>query len=213
VGSRATVAHDEVITALVAFAGDANIVGGVTGDVLAIGGDVWVSPAAVIHGSVVSLGGEVHVQDGASIAGNRVRLQAPTAPSATLALAATGLLAAGLAPRVSADVATDLRASPARHLFRGLVWGAVSLTSAALFTSTVVGVPVALAVIAAAGAAMVAGLGGLLRTPPGGLAGALGAGVALTAASTIPGVGPLVPALTASAAIGAGVGLWRRAPT
>ncbi len=69
IGGSVTISrHDEVEDA-VAVGGDAKIYGTVMGSAVAVGGDIYLGPDAVVHDDCVSVGGEIHMSQGAVVYG------------------------------------------------------------------------------------------------------------------------------------------------
>jgi len=70
IGGGVDVRADEVINGdVVAILGDATVDGGVTGNVVAVGGDVTLGPNAAVEGDVTVVGGQLHRDNMAVIAG------------------------------------------------------------------------------------------------------------------------------------------------
>lgn len=73
IGGGVIVAEDEVITGdVVAVGGDVEVHGKVMGDAVAVGGRVHVYPDAKVHGDAVSVGGKVRVEEGGQVYGEKV---------------------------------------------------------------------------------------------------------------------------------------------
>ena len=73
IGSGVEVGEDEVITGdVVAVGGDVEVHGKVMGDAVAVGGQVHVYPDAVVRGDAVSVGGKVRVDEGGQVNGEKV---------------------------------------------------------------------------------------------------------------------------------------------
>jgi hypothetical protein len=73
VGSDIEVGKDEVVTGdVLAVGGDLRIQGHVEGNAVSMGGDIYLDPTARVDGDVVCMGGELHEEPGASVGGKRV---------------------------------------------------------------------------------------------------------------------------------------------
>ncbi|HET9886012.1 MAG TPA: hypothetical protein VFR10_00770 [bacterium] len=73
IGSGVEIGEDEVITGdVVAVGGDVDVHGKIMGDAVAVGGEVHVYPDAVVRGDAVSVGGKTRVDEGAQVNGERV---------------------------------------------------------------------------------------------------------------------------------------------
>ena len=80
-GGDVTVKAGEAVGSdVVVVLGSAHVEGRVDGDVVAVGGSVFLGPKADVQGSVTSVGGQVARADGAKVGGeiNEVRVSAPT---------------------------------------------------------------------------------------------------------------------------------------
>lgn len=66
--------NEQVGDAVVAIGGSVRVLGRVNGDVVAIGGGVYLGPKANVRGSVTSIGGLVRREDGAQVRGEVVEL-------------------------------------------------------------------------------------------------------------------------------------------
>lgn len=62
---------------IIVISGDATIKGSVAGDVLVIGGDIFVDPTGYIKGDAVAIGGKVKKEEGAKITGSTFALTLP----------------------------------------------------------------------------------------------------------------------------------------
>lgn len=69
-----TVFEGSTVDEAVAYGGKLDVLGHVTGDAVAFGGDIHLGPKAVVDGDVTSFGGKVLKEDGAQIRGERVQL-------------------------------------------------------------------------------------------------------------------------------------------
>jgi hypothetical protein len=73
VGSDITVEKDQrVIGNVMAVGGDVKVKGHVEGDVVSMGGDVFLEAGARVDGDVVTMGGELHEEEGVIVGGKRV---------------------------------------------------------------------------------------------------------------------------------------------
>lgn len=73
IGGSVVIDEDEVITGdVVAVGGDVDVHGKVMGDAVAVGGKVHVYPDAAVRGDAVSVGGKVRVDEGGEVNGERV---------------------------------------------------------------------------------------------------------------------------------------------
>ncbi len=72
-GSVIVQKHEEVDDA-VAVGGDAKVYGTVNGSAVAVGGDIYLGPDAVIHDDCVSVGGEIRMSQGAVVYGEIVEV-------------------------------------------------------------------------------------------------------------------------------------------
>ena len=72
-GSDIVVHEGQVVTGdVVAMGGDVTVNGHVEKDVVAMGGDVFLGPRGIVDGQVVTLGGKLHEQPGSHVGGQRV---------------------------------------------------------------------------------------------------------------------------------------------
>ncbi|MFQ6604910.1 MAG: hypothetical protein ACE5D8_05070 [Fidelibacterota bacterium] len=74
IGGSVTVPRYNEVENVVAVGGDAKVYGTAYGDVVAVGGDVYLGPDARIHGDCVSVGGTIHLSDGAMVYGELVEV-------------------------------------------------------------------------------------------------------------------------------------------
>lgn len=192
----AGVAQDDVVV----LAGPVTIAGQVGGDVVALDGPVRLLRTAQVTGDV--LGGDtVTVADGAHVGGTvrdkvSFTLAAPTAAlgallaSAAIAVSALLVLLVGLllAPRGLERVADTARTAPATTAAWGLAVGIAVPVAAVVAGATVLGLPLALALLLGAALLWIVGLaaasfaiGRLFVRPPQSRVGALFAGWGVTA--------------------------------
>lgn len=88
-GPEITVGEGQSTEEAIAIWHDVHVVGHVTGDALAIGGDVVVHAGGQVDGDAVSIGGSVRVDEGGHVAGDKVALGFGPAPSPTPASSAS----------------------------------------------------------------------------------------------------------------------------
>lgn len=74
IGGSISVAEHEQVENAVAVFGSADVKGLVTGNLVAVGGDIHLGPLAVVRGDVVAVGGRVVTEQGALIAGSTTEL-------------------------------------------------------------------------------------------------------------------------------------------
>lgn len=181
-GDDVVVGADEAVEgSLVVIGADARVDGSVSGDVVVVGGELTVGPAARVQGDAVAVGGAFERSAG-SIVGGTPNAGSPSAvefstralPSGSagrfvrwavfLALElAVGLLFLGTWPERSRNVRRTIEAAPATALLLG---GLVSLGLAllvVLLTITVVGILALPLVTVVTGVAWLAGLAGLFE--------------------------------------------------
>lgn len=149
-GSQTVAAGETVRGTIAAWNGDLDVRGTVTGNAVAIGGDVVLHPGAVVHGDAVAVGGEVR-NDGGTVDGEMRALSALTvgplqsAPQRTpmeatrraaglavgwyLVLAAIGVVVALFARRNLETIAERIRDDFSRSFLYGVL-GQVALLPA-----------------------------------------------------------------------------------
>ncbi len=77
IGDDLFVAVDERVTDAVVIGGNLTVYGRVAGNAVAIGGDVFLGPQAVVRGNAVSVGGTITRESGAEIFGNVTQITVP----------------------------------------------------------------------------------------------------------------------------------------
>ena len=78
VGADIEVGEDQIVTGdVLAMGGDVTVLGRVEGNVVAMGGDVYLESTARVKGDVVCVGGELHEEPGAQVSGQRVTAMGP----------------------------------------------------------------------------------------------------------------------------------------
>lgn len=141
---------------LVSLTGPVDVYGTVTGEVIAIGGDVRLHPGARVEGDAVSLGGQVVVAEGAELVGASVDLRdgkhrsthtPPEARSAHhaawwMGLAGISVLVGGLWPRRVESAGRWIQEEPLRAGVYGFAISSTLLSLALVFAVTVIGLPV-----------------------------------------------------------------------
>src|SRR5262245_58424207 len=157
--SDATVAPNErVIGDVVAVFGNADVSGDVSGDVVAVLGQVRLHKGAVVDGDVVSVGGRLQQEDGVSVNGETVSVgllpfawSLPALPVLLgivaawwLVSAAVGWLFVRLFPVPSARVAITCARRTALSLVLGILSLPLMLVATVLLFVTVVGIPLAI---------------------------------------------------------------------
>jgi hypothetical protein len=141
---------------LVSLTGPVDVYGTVTGEVVAVGGDVRLHPGARVEGDAVSLGGEVVQAEGAELLGAAVDLhnpdhrsthERPEARSAHhaawwMGLAGISVLVGGLWPRRVESAGRWIQQEPLRAGIYGFAISSTLLSLALVFAVTVIGLPV-----------------------------------------------------------------------
>ncbi len=161
-------AHARVQSNAVAILGSVTVHGTVNGDVVAVLGDVVLSPTAVVIGDIVTVGGALRrspeaqvrgqiteVSFGRIFAGGLGRLGFPVVPGVFRVFYVAGLFALALvlwalAPRHVDVVVSTIAAEPARSALWGLTALVLLLPLVIVLSITIIGIPVALAVVLAA---------------------------------------------------------------
>lgn len=176
-GSDIVVREGQVVTGdVVAMGGDVTIDGHVEKDVVAMGGDVFLGPTGRVDGQVVTLGGKLHEQPGSHVGGQRVTAEGlprgwfpgllgwmgvvssgvkamwTIAKMTLLLLIAWGITQ--LAPQRTRTAVDAFKNEPVKSLGFGLLAWALAIPSvvalalvAAILCITIIGIPLALAVI------------------------------------------------------------------
>jgi hypothetical protein len=213
----------EVVRDAVAVGGDVVVRGRVTKDVVAVLGDIIVEPGGAVAGDTIVVGG-------------RVRALASTPPTpvpdppraawvgrlvtrlaSILSLAGAGVLTLAIAPQRIDRVAGLVAARPAASAIVGVLGSLALMLGSALLAITLVGIPIALLVLAGLALAWLIGLvavcqwlGDLLPIPaPHGRWAALTFScVALSSLSSLPA--PVLVLTIAACAVGTGASLISR---
>jgi hypothetical protein len=157
-------------------AGDVTVEGRIEGDLVAMGGDIYLKSSAQVDGDVVAMGGELHEDEGASVGGQRVigmgvrdgkrisrRIRhedrdhdsgAVDSIIGLLILLGIGWLFSTFGASRTRAALSTLAASPAASLGIGAVICALAIPSivalaivVALLCITIIGIPVALAAL------------------------------------------------------------------
>lgn len=178
-GSDVTVARGEVVDDVVTFGGDADIQGTVHGDVSTFGGDITIGPEGYVSGDANTFGGRIDVAEGGGIGGEAVGDDVTAGDDAPeveawsawlshrlvflLSFAGAGVLVVGLFPKRLTRVAAALSEHPIRSFVVGAVAAAVLLSTSALLTLTLIGIPVALMLLAVLGWGWLVGFVGVCQ--------------------------------------------------
>lgn len=158
--------------------GDLVVRGHVTGDAVAVGGNVRLEPGARVDGDVVSVGGSIEISPNAWVGGDRVQVD-PTSfrPSGlsffgtignvaktigmAIALYLLGIVVASLAPNRVRNVIGTLRRRPLLSVFSGFLTLIVTLVASVLLGITFIGIPIVVVLLLAVGIATLIGLTGV----------------------------------------------------
>ncbi len=207
----------------VAWSGDVQVLGAVSGPVVAFGGDVWLGPDARVEGHLVSLGGHIDVHPDAVVLGDRVGL-GPMAQDASvfeslarrlsflLGMAAIVVLQVNLAEDRTRNIADTIRQAPGWYAVGGGILAVAALVTGTTAMLSVLAAPLGIAVFAALTITLVVGMAGVCRflgdSLPGtamkpwaaGLCGAVIVGILVA----LPTIGPFLAVLAGFVALGAG---------
>lgn len=211
----------------VAWRGDLRVDGAVSGPVVAVGGDVVVGPEARVEGHIISLGGEINVHPDAVVHGDRVGLSPPERGDSWLAalarrvstmlgMAAFAVFVTSLFPERSRNIADTLRQGAGWYTVAGAILGAGAMVGTVAAVLSVIAAPLAIVLGVGVAFAWLVGAAGVSRwigeslpgpeRPPwvSALAGAMVFGLV----ASLPTIGPVVGAVGALAAVGAGSVSW-----
>lgn len=227
VGDDVVVPIDAHWSEAVAWRGDLRVDGAVSGPVVAVGGDVVVGPEARVEGHIISLGGEIDVHPDAVVHGDRVGLSKPERSdrwlaalarrlSTVLGLAAFAVLVTNLFPERSRNVADTLRQGAGWYTIAGGILGLGAILGTAAAVLSIVAAPLAIVLSVGVAFAWLVGAAGVSRWVGEALPGperkpwvsALAGAVIWGGTASLPVIGPIVGALGALAAIGAGGVSW-----
>ncbi len=137
-GGAVTVAAGEVVDRAVAYGEDVVVFGHVSGEVRALGGNVYIKHGGVVGGDATALGGDVIVEPGGELHGNRNSMRgsgswfANATPEVSgllsalyhrlvflLSFAGAGVLVIGLWPQRVANIARYIEERPFRSALSG----------------------------------------------------------------------------------------------
>ncbi len=228
-----TVEAGETVDEAVAMAGPVDVYGTVLGNATGIGGDVRVHEGGRVLGDAVAIGGQVSVDPGGEVLGDRVALADGIGRPAIvddssvvgnllertirrlaslLSLAAAGVLVVAFWPGQVEQVALAVRRRPALHALAGFILVGVLGVSAAVLTLTIVGAPLAVALLVLLGVAWLLGFVGVcsaigqrlpLPTPHKGWVTFLAGAALVACVSMVPWVGSLFLIAVGLSAVGA----------
>jgi hypothetical protein len=227
------IVNGKVLGDAVAFGGDVEVhaTGSVQGNAVSFGGHVLVEPGATISGDRVAFSGNGASDEAAPVAGEKPAFTGSILPSlhwagswvrdqvrrlvVLLSLAGAGVLVMGLFPDRIRSVSSSLEHHPIRHSFAGGLLFFAATLAIVLFSLTIIGIPVAAAVVVVLAVAWLLGFvalcqtaGDLLPWPPrahGRLAAFLAGIAILGTIGMVPYVGKVLLVLTLFPCLGAAI--------
>lgn len=179
-GAPVFVRAGQRVNEAVAFGAPVVVEGQVVGNAVSFGGDVTVRGGAHVVGDAVSFGGRVHVLPGGRVDGDRVSYVGDVGRAAVASgpppsggppwlrglarrlvmifgFAGAGVMVVGLFPKHVDGVARTLAAHPFRSGVLGVVLSLIGALTALLLTISLIGAPLAAALLAALGVAALLG--------------------------------------------------------
>ncbi len=163
IGGSITIPRYDEVEDVVSVGGDAKVYGTAYGDVVAVGGDIYLGPDATVHGDCVSVGGTIHASDGAVVYGDQVEVDDFNFSSLMgrvmfdrgpfhhsrwgfhyipfLALMLIGVIIMLLLPNQAYPVMRTLEMEPGKALLSGLAGAILFLPTLLLLAVSLIGMP------------------------------------------------------------------------
>lgn len=160
-GQDAHVPADTQVENVVVVGGNARIAGRVLGEVVSVGGSVYLESTAIVDGTAVAIGGTVELSPGAQLYGEQVsiglsslgwlwprigsfnlyRWRQGLALGRLLTVVFLGCICYWLLPRPIGRIASTVNANPAKASLLGLLAYLAAIPLTILFILTILGIP------------------------------------------------------------------------